>query len=96
MSQRFESLPNRERYRVKQRAGERCQLCGDREASFSYHDVGADDWVMLCSNCHRLVHPRGRPGIRITRQTIDQAAHLRSGLVAFPSARNQRWHEDDQ
>ena len=95
MSQRFESLPNRERYRVKQRAGERCQLCGDREASFSYHDVGADDWVMLCSNCHRLVHPNGRPGIHITRQTIDRAERFLCGLEPLSLRFAHHYHEDD-
>ena len=98
MSQRFESLPNRERYRVRRRAGGCCQLCGDARSAFSFHDLDtqASDWVMLCRRCHRLVHPFGRPGVTITRQTIDQAAHLRSGLAHFqPLQLAHYYHEDD-
>jgi hypothetical protein len=97
VSQRFESLPNRERYRVKQRAGERCQLCGDARSAFSFHDLGAEasNWIMLCRRCHRLVHPNGRPGIRITRQIIDRAERFLAGLEPLSPRRTYHYHEDD-
>jgi hypothetical protein len=97
VSQRFESLPNRERYRVRRRAGGCCQLCGDARSAFSFHDLGAEasDWIMLCHRCHRLVHPNGRPGLRITRATIDRAERFLCGLEPLSLRLTHHYYEDD-
>ena len=50
---------------------------------------------MLCRRCHRLVHPNGRPGIHITRQTIDRAERFLCGLEPLSLRFAHHYHEDD-